>query len=125
MFVLGLTSKPGDLQSDLDQDGKWSQNVLTGVVERLLFPILTLVKGVELVRPLDPDLVLVGNVGLFVTGLILVPFCVVAPDILGAKLDAGLLGGWTDESDQSLDIDDSTKIRKTIFLQVSEVVFGS
>ncbi len=93
------------------------------MVERLFLPILTLVKGVELVRPLDPDLVLVGNVSLFVTGLILVSFCVVAPDILGAKLNAGLLGGWT--SDQSLNIDDSTKIQKTIFLQVSEVVFGS
>ncbi len=28
-------------------------------------------------------------------------------------------------SDQGLDIDDSTKIRKTIFLQVSEIMLGS
>ncbi len=95
------------------------------MVERLFFPILTLVEGVELARPFNPDLVLVGNVGLFVAGLVLVSFCVVAPDILGAKLDAGLLSGWTDKGDQSLNIDDSAKIQKTIFLQVSEVVFGS
>jgi hypothetical protein len=33
VLVLSLTSKPGDLQSDLDKDGIRSQNILAGVVE--------------------------------------------------------------------------------------------
>ena len=52
-------------------------------------------------------------------------FSVVAPNVLGAELDAGLLGGWTDESDQSLNVDNSPKIRKTIFLEMSKVMFSS
>jgi hypothetical protein len=33
VLVFSLTSKPGDLQSDLDKDGIRSQNILAGVVE--------------------------------------------------------------------------------------------
>ncbi len=95
------------------------------MVERLLIPVFALVEGVELVRPLDPDLVLVRNVNLFVTGLVLVSFRIVAPNILSAKLDAGLLGGRSDEGDQGLNVDDSSKIRKTISLEMSKVMFSS
>jgi hypothetical protein len=77
------------------------------------------------ISPLDPNLAFVGNVNSFVTGLVLVSFCVVAPNILCTKLDAGLNGGWPDERDQRLNIDDSSKVRKPIPLQVSEIVFGS
>ncbi len=80
------------------------------VVERKLFPVLTLVEGIELGRPIDPDLVLVGNVNLFVTSLVLVSFRVIAPNILSTKLDAGLYCGWSDEGDQGLNVDDSSKI---------------
>ncbi len=99
LFVLGLTSNFSDLESDFNQDGKWSQDVLAGVVERLFFPVFALVEGIELVRPLDPDLVLVGDVNLFVTLLVLISFGVVTPNILSAKLDSGLLGGRSDKSD--------------------------
>ncbi len=125
MLVFSLTSNLGDLKGDLNQDGKWSQNVLTRVVERVLFPILALVIPVEPGRPFDPDLIFLRNVNLYVTSLILVLFGVVAPDILSTKLDAGLFCGWTNESDQGLNVDDFSKIRKAILFEMSKVMFGS
>jgi hypothetical protein len=95
------------------------------VVERLFFPVFALVEGIELVRPLDPDLVLFGNVNLFVTLLVIISFGVVTPNILSAKLDSRLLGGRSDKSDQGLNVNDSSKVRKSVSLQVSEFVFGS
>jgi hypothetical protein len=47
LLVLSLTSKLGDFESDLNQDGEWSQNVLAGVVERKTLPVLTFVEGLE------------------------------------------------------------------------------
>jgi hypothetical protein len=125
LLVFGLTSDLGNLKRDLDQDGKRSQDVLTGVVEGKLFPILTLVEGIEFGRPFDPNLVLLGNVNPYVVGLILVSFGVVAPNILRAELNAGLNGGRPDERDQRLDIDDSSKVQKPISFEMSKVVFGS
>jgi hypothetical protein len=95
------------------------------MIEGKLLPILTLVEGLELGCPLDPNLVLLENVNLDVASLVLVSFGVVAPDILCTKLDAGLFGGRPDERDQRLNVDNSSKVRKSIFLQVSEVMFSS
>ncbi len=95
------------------------------MIERKLFPILTLVEGVELGCPLDPDLVLVGDFDPYITVLVLVSFRVVAPNILSTELNARLYCGWPDDRDQRLNIDDSSNIQKPISLQVSEIVFGS
>jgi hypothetical protein len=105
VFVLLLTPNLGDLQRDLDQDGKRRQDVLARVIEGELFPILTYVEGLELSCPLDPNLVLLGNVNLFVAGLVLVALCVVDPDVLRAELNSGMLGGRPEESDQRLNVD--------------------
>ncbi len=87
--------------------------------------MFTLVEGLEPGCPLDPNLTFLGNVNSFVARLVLVLLLIVAPNILCAKLDAGLLGGWTDESDQGLNVDNSSKIRKSIFLKMGEIMFGS
>ncbi len=71
------------------------------------------------------NLVFPGNVNFDVVGRILVSLLVVAPNILCAELGAGLLGGWTDKSDQGLNIDNSSKVQKTIFLEMSKVMFSS
>ncbi len=72
--------------------------------------MLTLVEGLESGSPFDPNLALLWNVNSFIASLVLVLLGVIAPDILRAELDSGLLGGWTDESDQGLNIDNSSKI---------------
>ncbi len=96
------------------------------MLERQILPVFTFVERIEFRRPLDPDLVLVREFDPPVTSSVLVSLRVIAPNILSTKLDAGLYCGWPDECDQSLNIDDSSKIRKkSISLQVSEVVFGS
>ena len=95
------------------------------MLEGQVYPVFTFVEGLELGSPLNPDLVLVGDFDPLVTSFILVSFRVVTPDILSTKLDAGLYRGWPDERDQRLNVDNSSKIRKPISLQVSEVVFGS
>ena len=73
----------------------------------------------------DSNLALLGNVDSDVASLVLVLLFVIAPDVLRAELDSGLLGGRTDESDQGLNIDDSSKIRKTILPEMSKVMFSS
>jgi hypothetical protein len=80
------------------------------VIERLFLPVLTLVKPVEPGSPLDPDLVLLGDVSFDVASGVLVPLRIIAPNILSAELNTGLLRGWADESDQGLNVDDSSKI---------------
>ncbi len=110
LLVLSLTSKLGYLERDLDQDGKWGQNVLTRMVEGELFPILTLVEGLELSCPLDPNLALLGDVNLDVASLVLVSIRVVAPNILSTKLNSGLLCGRPDKSDQRLNVDNSSEV---------------
>jgi hypothetical protein len=125
VLVLLLTPNLGDLQRNLDQDGKRRQDVLAGVVEGELFPVLTYLEGVELGCPLDPDLAFLGNVNPYVTGLVLVSFSIVASNILRTELNAGLNGGRTDESDQRLNVDDSPEIQKSVPFEMGEIVFGS
>jgi hypothetical protein len=57
--------------------------------------------------------------------MVLVAFHVVSSNILSTKLNAGLLGGWPYEGDQSWNVNNSSKVQKTISLEVREVVFGS
>ncbi len=95
------------------------------MVERKTFPVLTFVEGFKPGRPLDPNLALPGNVNLDVVSCVLVALLVVAPDILSTKLNSGLFGGRSDKCDQCLNVDDSSKIRKSIFLEMSKVMFSS
>jgi hypothetical protein len=80
------------------------------MVEGELFPILTLVEGLELSCPLDPNLALLGDVNLDVASLVLVSIRVVAPNILSTKLNSGLLCGRPDKSDQRLNVDNSSEV---------------
>ena len=89
------------------------------MLERQVYPVFTFVKGFELGHPFDPDLVLLGNVNFFVTCRVFISFRVVAPNVLSTEIDAGLYRGWPDERDQRLNVNDSSKVRKTVSLQVS------
>ena len=95
------------------------------MVKGELLPILAHVEGLKLGRPLDPDLVFLGNVNPFVARLVLIVFRVVAPDVLSAELNSGLLGGGPDESDQRLNIDNSSEVREPVSFEMGEIVFGS
>ncbi len=95
------------------------------MVEQKTLPVLTFVEGLEPGRPLDPNLALLGHVNLNVASRILVSLCVVAPNILRTKLNSGLFGGRSDERDQSLDVDNSSEIRKSVFLEMGEIMFSS
>jgi hypothetical protein len=95
------------------------------MLERLIYPVFTFVERIEFCHPFDLDLVLLRNVNPLITSLLFVSFRVIAPDILSTKLNARLKCGWPDKRDQRLNVDDSSKVRKSVSFEVSKFVFGS
>ena len=117
-----MTSKLGNFETDLDENGEWHQNVLKRVIESKFFPVLSLVTRHERLTPLDPDLVFENEFG---SVLIFNPVRNISPNVLGAELDAALSDARSNKCDQGLDVDNSSESLKSILLKVAKIIFDS